>query len=999
MYRKNKDLEKSLAKSFVAFLESENRKEDMPFQQLKQIYEKEFRPLCGIPNISFSRIINALSYDLNQCQRLQDRVVFGGGEQAALQLLATGGADDSSEDENEDGIPRLYCKICKRHLGNVHAYHTHMASVRHRQQGCLQKIRKSLEKADLVCDKNGINVTSVPPGDENGVVELCVQMGVAGRIELIIKNTGEDTITVQDITLLWSVNIFDYSEIRNVGEHNIQLVPGRDTKFNIGCKRRREYGYSYVPAVITFKTTDNVEFHILRFLSVRIVSDLYDYLKQTSVYKPPPKAVRIPMDVVTIPGISLPPLARNGLVMWRKPKNYEIPPTIKAQIIKSNKVAEGLKERLRKTLTFGCYQEKFSTLLYIEELQMQKDIRKYDMKEVEFQQDREDRRFLLLEVPGLAENRPSVLRGDKIFAYESGVLKRRYEGIVHKVQQLDVKLGFRADMPFVKGKKFDIQFTFTRLPIQMEHRACENIASLGSEMRPVLFPQEGDVEQLETFNGQFRYYDRNLNSEQQLAVQRIVSGSSLPAPYLVFGPPGTGKTVTLVEAIKQVHRLIDSSIILACAPENSAADLLVERLLDHVDKGKIFRMYAASRPWDFVPQKLKEARVVNFDSVRHDVFYPSKEELMTDYRIIVTTLVTAGRLVSADFPRNHFTHIFIDEAGHATEPECIIPVANLLDPASGQLVLAGDPKQLGPIIRSPISQEHGLETSLLERLMTTCNSYSRNSVGSYDSKLLTKLLNNYRSHRAIIEIPKQMFYDDELNECAGDFRNVMLDWEELPNKTFPIIFHPVYGKDEREANSPSFFNVAEVDTIERYLKKLLDDNVRSRRLKHLSPEMIGVISPYKRQVQKIQKMIEKRRFLKGIKVGSVEEFQGQERRIIILSTVRSTKKEFLEMDKDFHLGFLHNPKRFNVAITRAQALLILIGNPDMLSLDENWMRFLDYCRINNACVDVERKGTVEDIAETLRRLNLMSAESSESCDDSEISLRQHVEHPEWKRRE
>ncbi|XP_068731732.1 putative helicase mov-10-B.1 [Montipora capricornis] len=402
-----------------------------------------------------------------------------------------------------------------------------------------------------------------------------------------------------------------------------------DTKFNIGCKRRREYGYSYVPVVITFKTTDNVEFHILRFLSVRSVSDLYDYLKQTSVYKPPPKAVRIPMDVVTIRGISLPPLARNGLVMWQKPKDYKIPPTIKAQIIKSNKVGEGLKERLRKTLTFDCYQEKFSTLLYIEELQMQKDIRKYDMKEVEFQQDREDRRFLILEM----------------------------------------------------------QFFFLFL-----------------------------------------------------------------ASYT------------------QVHHLIDSSIILACAPENSAADLLAESLLDHVVKGKLFRMYAASRPWDFVPQKLKDARVVNFDSVRRDVFYPSKEELMTNYRIIVTTLVTAGRLVSADFPRNHFTHIFIDEAGHATEPECIIPVANLLNPTSGQLVLAGDPKQLGPIIRSPISQEHGLETSLLERLMTTCSSYSRNSVGGYDSKLLTKLLNNYRSHQAIIEIPKQMFYDNELNECAGDFR-------------------------------------------------------------------------------------------------------------------------------------------------------------------------------------------------------------------------------------
>ena len=76
----------------------------------------------------------------------------------------------------------------------------------------------------------------------------------------------------------------------------------------------------------------------------------------------------------------------------------------------------------------------------------------------------------------------------------------------------------------------------------------------------------------------------------------------------------------------------------------------------------------------------------------------------------------------------------------------------------------------------------------------------------------------------------------------------MLDWEELPNKKFPMIFHSVYGKDEREENSPSFFNIPEVETVERYLKKLLDDNVRSKRLKHLKPEMVGIISPYKKQV-------------------------------------------------------------------------------------------------------------------------------------------------------
>lgn len=1003
--RRTIDQEKIIAKTFAKFLEDENRKEDMFVHELKHIYQAEFCPLYDTLGMSFSKMLNTLTYHLNMCQQLQDKVIFGGGEAAALQLLSAEGDEESGDDENDFfSVLRhgqFYCKVCKRSLGNAIAYDQHMTGVKHRQQYILRKIRKSLEKPELVFDKYGIQVTSTPLGDENGVIELRVESGQSGQIVLVIENTGEETITLKYITLMWSVNFFNYSEIANIDPYEAILDPGCQRMFRIGCKRRREFGYSYVPGVMTFETEDGVEFHILRFLSVRIISDLYDDLKQTSEYKPPPKAVRIPRDVRTVYGIPLPPLSRNGLRM-EKLQIYEIPLTVKAQVIKSNEVREGLRVRLDKTLNFDNYREKFSMLLHIEELQMQKDIRNYDMKGIEFQQDRADRRFLILEVPGLAENRPSVLRGDRIFAYEPGFLQRRYEGIVHRVQMLDVKLGFdMKDMPYVRGKKFDIQFTFNRLPVQMEHRACESITR--PEMRHVLFPREESLDQRGEINKQVRYfYDRNLNDEQEQAVQKIVSGSSRPAPYLVFGPPGTGKTVTLVESIKQVHNLIDSSFILACAPENSAADLLAERLLDHVDKGQLFRMYAASRPWDFIPQKLKDARVVNFDPVLHEVFYPSKEDLMSNYRIIVTTLVTAGRLVSANFPRDHFTHIFIDEAGHATEPECIIPVAGLLDPDNpigGQLVLAGDPKQLGPILRSPISQKYGLEISLLERLMTSCNTYSRDAREGYNSDLLTKLVNNYRSHRAIIEIPKQLFYDNELNECAGEFRNVMLGWEELPNKRFPMIFHPVFGKDEREANSPSFFNVAEVETIERYLKKLLDDNVRSRGLKHIRPEMIGVISPYKRQVQKIQKMIEKRRFGGGIKVGSVEEFQGQERRIIILSTVRSTKKEFLEMDKDFHLGFLNNPKRFNVAITRAQALLILIGNPDMLRRDDNWRRFLEYCGENNACIDVERKDKVEDIADTLRRLNLLTAASSEFDDDSEISQRQLQEHPEWTRHE
>ncbi|KAJ7370127.1 Helicase MOV-10 [Desmophyllum pertusum] len=122
------------------------------------------------------------------------------------------------------------------------------------------------------------------------------------------------------------------------------ISTGCQRRFRIGCKRRREYGYSYVPGVLTFETKhDMAEFHILRFLSVRIVSDLYDDLKQTTEYRPPQRAPDIPRDVRTTPGIPLPALTRNGLIMPDRLDRYEIPFTVKAQVVKSNQVREGLR--------------------------------------------------------------------------------------------------------------------------------------------------------------------------------------------------------------------------------------------------------------------------------------------------------------------------------------------------------------------------------------------------------------------------------------------------------------------------------------------------------------------------------------------------------------------------------------------------------------------------------------------------------------------------------
>ena len=142
----------------------------------------------------------------------------------------------------------------------------------------------------------------------------------------------------------------------------------------------------------------------------------------------------------------------------------------------------------------------------------------------------------------------------------------------------------------------------------------------------------------------------------------------------------------------------------------------------------------------------------------------------------------------------------------------------------------------------------------------------------------------------------------------------------------------------REAASPSFFNPSEVEVVMRTLQQLL----AHRRMRLAD---VGIITPYQKQKQKLRRAIELARFpahagaAADLMVGSVEEFQGQERKVIIISTVRSNP-DFLEFDQRHNLGFLKNPKRFNVAITRAQAYLIVIGNPHVLVHDECWRALL-----------------------------------------------------------
>lgn len=176
--------------------------------------------------------------------------------------------------------------------------------------------------------------------------------------------------------------------------------------------------------------------------------------------------------------------------------------------------------------------------------------------------------------------------------------------------------------------------------------------------------------------------------------------------------PGTGKTVTVVEAIRQLLERNPDARVWACAPSNSAADLIALRLKNALTPQQLFRFYAPSRFKGQVPDSLADYSITNPDG--HFTVPPMA--VLKRYRVIVSTCVSASFAHGIGMPRGHFSHIFFDEAGHATEPEIMIAVKTMADNDTN-IILSGDPKQLGPIVRSAVARELGLDKSYLERLM------------------------------------------------------------------------------------------------------------------------------------------------------------------------------------------------------------------------------------------------------------------------------------------
>ncbi|EDW85385.2 uncharacterized protein Dwil_GK10580 [Drosophila willistoni] len=480
----------------------------------------------------------------------------------------------------------------------------------------------------------------------------------------------------------------------------------------------------------------------------------------------------------------------------------------------------------------------------------------------------------------------------------------------------------------------DIQFQLNRMPYCEWHNAVDKITDFR-----LIFPAT-ELEPNIPWTPKKQWSDTcepKLNAKQKEAVNAITTALSIRLPpILLIGPFGTGKTYTLAQAIKQLLAQPEAKILI-CTHSNSAADLYIKEYLhpwieEGLEEATPLRVYYHKR-WSATVNSVVQKYCIT-DGVGN-FRRPTVEDIMR-HRIIVVTLSISMELATLGLPKGLFTHIFLDEAAQAMECEAIMPLALAND--STRIVLAGDHMQMSPELFSAFAKERKLHISLLERLY---DHYPSN----FPCKIL--LCENYRAHEAIIKFTSELFYEQKLVASGKQPRH---------ERFYPLTFFTTRGEDVQDKNSTAFYNNAEVyEVVERV------SELRKRwpsAWGKLNDTSIGIMTPYADQVFRIRSELRKRR-MGGISVERVLNVQGKQFRAVFLSTVR-TRRTCLPQgsgpgsalaasigDADTDYGFLSNSKLLNTAITRAQSLVAVVGDPVALCsigrCRKVWERFIEIC--------------------------------------------------------
>lgn len=423
--------------------------------------------------------------------------------------------------------------------------------------------------------------------------------------------------------------------------------------------------------------------------------------------------------------------------------------------------------------------------------------------------------------------------------------------------------------------------------------------------------------------------DSRLNAKQKEAVLAITANATGSlSPILLAGPYGTGKTFTLAQAALQLIAQPNCNLLI-CTHSNSAADLYIKEYFHpyiestgRQEARPLRVMYRKRWKSTLDPVVLKYCLVNNGCS--GDTFRQPTRQDLASHRVIVCTLSTSSYLFSLDLEPGTFSHILIDEAAQAQEPHTLLPLC--FAGSNSRIVLAGDHMQLGPEIHSDYARQKGLGTSLLERLYQY---YPH----QHPCKIL--LIENYRSHEDIVKYTSSCFYDAQLLSRGSQFKHF---------KLHPLCFFTARGQDKQITNSTSYHNDAEVYEIVEQVEELI--KTWPKEWGDLNESSIGVLTYYSEQVARIRSEFRKR-MRPLVSVERVLNVQGKQFRAVFISTVRTSHTCKNDTDDDVDYGFLSNAKLLNTAVTRAQSLVAVVGDPVSLcsigKCRKLWEKYIEIC--------------------------------------------------------